>query len=481
MASEPRTRRNRLLFALGCAVVYALVVHVVPPYTPLTEPDSAAYIEFSPFRPAYYPAFLALCRSLGLGLVGATWVQLLIFAAALAYLLAVLARSGFPKAWLALLVVVLAANPLFSSFHRSILSESITFSLGVVAVALWVDYFGTRRLCSLAGAGLALGMLIGFRLAGLGFLPLHLLAVRIARPRTSPLWLVVLIALVPPLLGAGGERALYYAVHRTGAISQASYLWFAKAAMLIGPDIRFSGPNAEAFAALGRELHADYAPIQQTVAQAPDLAVRAQISAIYEGLAQYSVLNASIERTARVTGLSEAAVRTEFARQVILQNLGGYVRLTLLNELGQWSVAAQNFPPVARALNAYADAHPADVTAGGRVPAALVHPKASLTGLFIYPAFLAAGGVTLVLAFGFVAFLVRPSLAATPAGFYMSIACFLSAMCHSYTLFISLVNEWTPRFLMAVFPHLEIIGLCVVLAVWRRRAGGKPADIENGR
>ena len=37
-------------------------------------------------------------------------------------------------------------------------------------------------------------------------------------------------------------------------------------------------------------------------------------------------------------------------------------------------------------------------------------------------------------------------------------------MCHGYTLFISLVNEWTPRFLMAVFPFLEIIGLCLALA-----------------
>jgi hypothetical protein len=248
--------------------------------------------------------------------------------------------------------------------------------------------------------------------------------------------------------------------------------------MLIGSDTRFTGPHAAAFAALGQELYADYAPIQRIVAEAPNVAVRSQISAIYEGLAQYSVLNRSIERTARTTGLSEAAVRTELARQAILQNVGGYVRLTLLNELGQWSVAAQNSPPVAHALNAYADAHP-EITAGGRVPAALFHPRASLTGIFVYPAFLAAGATTLVLAFGFIVFLMRPSLAATPAGFYMLIACFLSAMCHSYTLFISLVNEWTPRFLMAVFPHLEIIGLCVVLAIWRWRASAKSVVIET--
>jgi hypothetical protein len=452
----------------------------VPPYTPLTEPDSAGYIEFSPFRPAYYPAFLALCRSLGLGLIATTCVQLVIFAAALAYLLTVLMRSGFPKPLLAAMVVIMAANPLFSSFHRSILTESLFFSLGLVSLALWIDYFRSGRLQFLAGAGFVLGLMIGFRLAALGLLPLHLLTIRLRRPQSSAAWLTIATVVLPPLIGAGGERALYFAVHRTQAISQAANLLFAKAAMLIGPDTRFSGPHAPAFAALGQELHADYAPLQRVVAEAPNVAVRAQLSAIYEGLAQYSVLNPSIERTARETGLPVEVVRTQFARQVILQNPGGYMRLTLLNELGQWSVAAQNFPPVARALNAYADAHPQDVSAGGRVPATLLHPNASLTGLVVYPAFLAAGAVTLVLAFGVLTFLARPSLAAAPAGFYMLISCFLAAMCHSYTLFISLVNEWTPRFLMVVFPHLEIIGLCVLLAMWNWRANSKSAVIEAG-
>jgi hypothetical protein len=141
-------RRRDCAFALGCAIFYALVVALVPPYTPLTEPDSAGYIEFSPLRPAYYPAFLA-----------------------------------------------------------------------------------------------------------------------VRRPRSSATWLTIAAVVLPPLIGAGGERALYFAVHRTQAISQAANLLFAKAAMLIGPDTRFGGPQAAAFAALGQELHADYAPLQRVVAQ----------------------------------------------------------------------------------------------------------------------------------------------------------------------------------------------------------------------
>jgi hypothetical protein len=41
-------------------------------------------------------------------------------------------------------------------------------------------------------------------------------------------------------------------------------------------------------------------------------------------------------------------------------------------------------------------------------------------------------------------------------------------MCHAYTLFISLANVWTPRFLMAVFPQIEIIALCLILVIGHR-------------
>lgn len=460
--------RKDLVFVLACALLYAVVVLVVPPYTPLTEPDSEAYIAFSPFRPAYYPAFLAVLRALGLDLVAITWVQLGLFAAALSYLLVALLRAGVPRVWLALLVAVLAGNVLFSSFHRSILSESIYFSLSVVAVALWVDYFRTARPMYFVGAGLSLGLMLGIRLAGLGLLPVHVLAVWVKRPKGIPLWAALVLALVPPAVGAGGERVLYYTVHGSGSISQAPYLMFAKAAMLIRPDMTFSGPHAEALTVLGRQLSAMYAPIQAAAAGAPSLPVRAQLSANYEGLAQYSVLTAEIEQAAARAGTTPSALRMELAKQVIAQNVTGYLVLTLLNELGQWSVAAQNFPGVARALNDYADANPA-VSVGGRIPSARLHPEPSLTGLIVYPVFLAAGVVTLLLAFGFVAFIVRPALADTPVGFYLLIATFLSAMCHGYTLFISLVNEWTPRFLMAMFPHLEVIGICLVLSFlhWR--------------
>ncbi len=460
--------RNDVLFALACAALYAVVVLVVPPYTPLTEPDSDGYIAFSIMRPALYPAFLAVMRAAGLDLIATTWVQLAIFCAALVYFLLTLRRAGFPKVLLALAVAVLAANVLFSSFHRAILTESITFSLSLITLAAWIDYLRSGRVSYLAIAGLALGLMLGFRLAALGLLPLHVLAVWVRPPYRLARVSALVAALLPVALGAACERAIYHAVHREGGVSQAPNLLTGKAALLVQPGMKFSGPHAATLERLARQLYEIYAPMQRALAEAPSWPVRAQLSASYEGHAQYHVLAREFDEAAAREHTTAGKLRSALGRQIIAQNLGGYLMLTLVNQLGQWSVAAQNFPPIARALGAYADANPqlvglADVTA------AMLHPPPTLTGTIVYPAFLIAGGVTLVLTLGFPVFAFRPSLAESPAGFYLLVATFLGALCQSYTWFISLVNEWTPRFLMAVFPHLEIIGLCLILAFLHRR------------
>ena len=107
------------LFVIACLCSYAFVVLAIPPYTNLLEVDSAGYLAFAPHRTALYPAFLQACTALGLSHVQITWVQLAIFTAVLGYLLTVLLCAGFPKLLLGLFVAALAANFLFSSFHRS--------------------------------------------------------------------------------------------------------------------------------------------------------------------------------------------------------------------------------------------------------------------------------------------------------------------------------------------------------------------------
>ena len=394
-------------------------------------------------------------------------MQLAIFSAALAYLLISLLRAVFPRWLLAIFVAMLAGNVLFSSFHRSILTESLYFSLSTVAVGLWIDYFRHARLHFLLALGLVLGVMIGVRPAGLGLLPLLVVTVWLKRPQNLPTWALLLAAALPILVGMGTEKLIYRMAHGSVQDSTAKNLAMGLSAMLIKPDMTFSGPHAAELNAMGAQLYKKYQPVHRYLEAAPSLPVRTQLSAAYEIEGQFNAFGTEIDDAARRTGMSAAELEIELGKQIVLRNLRGYLELTLVNQFGQWSVAAKNFPPTARLLAAYADANPA-ISFSGNIPYAYLHPRPTLVGLIVYPAFLLAGAVTLLLTVVFLIFLWRPRLMDSPEGFYLGIAAFFSAMCQGYTLFISLINEWTPRFLMAVIPQIEIVAMCLVLIILNR-------------
>jgi hypothetical protein len=464
--------RKDLVFVLACALLYAVVVLVVPPYVALIEPDSPTYFNLQPNRTVLYPLFLLICKKLGLDFVQVTWVQLGIFCLALVYLLSVLRRSGFPRLLLAALVAVLAANLLFSSFHRSIVTESLYFSLAVFATGLWIEYFGSGNARYLLIAGVLLGLMMGVRPVAMALVPMQIVAVLIRRPERVARWVLIVLAVLTVGIGAGGERLLYRVIHDGPPRSTAPLLLMGKAAMLIEPGMKFSGPHAEALQRVSTALYARFKLLRDALDNAPTVAVRLHFAAAYEGEAQDALFfQDELNEAAARAQVTTDELRSELGRQVILQNLWGYLKLTAFTEVGQWSVAAQHFPPTAKAITAYAAANPA-IFYSDRIPEEMLHPSPWRVAWVVYPGFLIAGAATLMLALMLPVLLIWRNLWVTRAGFFLGVAVFFSAMAHIYTLFISLANVWTPRFLMAVFPQLEVIALCVLLALaswWRAR------------
>ena len=141
--------------------------------------------------------------------------------------------------------------------------------MSVVAVGLWIDYFRSGRLSFLIFSGLALGLLIGFRPAGLGLLPMHVFAAWIKRPRNLSAWMLLAAVVLPVGVGAGSERLLYRAVHGGTSQSTAHNLAMGIAAMLIKPDMTFTGPHAAALNTLGAQLYAKYEPVHRYLDAAP--------------------------------------------------------------------------------------------------------------------------------------------------------------------------------------------------------------------
>ncbi len=457
--------RNHAIFSTTCAAVFAILCLGIPNYFPLLEPDSGGYIGFSANRTAIYPFFLRTLTELGLSLQSITYVQIAIFCVGLMVLVVALERASIRRAWILLFVLLLGTNAHFSSFQKTILTESIGFSVIVVATAFLLDYLRTGRAMWLALAGLFIGLGIGIRPAGIVLLPTLALAAWLKLRRRDVSALVLIAALiVPPAIGPAVERVLYRIEHGARVESVLPYVLVGKAALLVKGDTVFTGPASASLNSLGHKLYKAYEPAHKYLDEVPSRVALPVLTAFFEGAAQFQVISKDIVSIADQTGVSPDYLREELGKQAIRSNIFGYISLTLTHYLGQWSIAALNFPPTAHAVSAYSSSLTKLplIDEIGRTP---FFPRASAKGLAVYPVFLVAGAITFVLSFVLVPYLWRPKAADSTWHSALMIAALFALTCHSSMFLISMVNVSTPRFLMMVYPHILLAALFLLRAL----------------
>ena len=346
-------------------------------------------------------------------------------------------------------------NGYFSSFQRTIMSESIFFTVTVLAVAFWIDYLRTGQTVFLALLGLSIGLLIGIRPAGILLVPMLAASVRLKwhkRDVSAPLLAAALM--LPVMIGPVLEQLLYRAKHGEHRD------------LVLAPIL------------LGKQLSTTYVPVHEFLARLPSRAAFPVMIAGYESAAQFAAFGRDMELISLRSGVSGGVLAYELGKQSILANFPGYLRLSLLHYLGQWSIMALKLPPTAHAMNSFVASYP-KVPLDGVLGDAFLRPTASLQAYVVYPVFLGAGMITFVLGIALIVFIVRPALGDEMPGQYLMLAAFFAATCHSYTLLISFINVSTPRFLMAVYPQLVMVVIFLVSAFLCRSSSAR--RVATGR
>ena len=462
--------RSDISFAIACSLVCAALSIALPSHYALRQPDSSGYIAFAASRTAFYPLFLRFLIDLGLNLIQITYVQAILFHVAFVFLLLALLRTRCPRVFVALFAVALGANVGFSSLHWTILTESVFLTVSAIAVACWLDYFRSGRLGYLASVSLCVGILYGIRPAAITLMPMVVISVWLMWARRSASIAAVVLAVVLPLaVGPTVEAMAFRAEHGNHRQTIVPYMMLGKAAMVIKPDTRFSGPYAGTLKDLGTKLYAIYAPVR-TYLSGVAIAALPIISSTYEGVAQFSILNDELAQAAEKTGLSTDQLRDTLGEQAILGNLPGFLRLFFINYFGQWSVTALTFPPTARVVAAYFKNYP-KVPLIKHLSLVTMQPSASRLSYIVYPAFFVAGVISLMLSAVLVIFLLRPSLSSDSLRLNcLMLASFFAATCQVHTIIIALINVPTPRFLMSVYPQMLLMLIFLAMAISPRLA-----------
>lgn len=340
-----------MALVITLCVSYACYCLFTQPAGPVTLPDSAHYLSFSPIVPLGYPLFLSV-----VGARGAMVVQPILYAAALACLGRETVRATASTALAVAVVLGGMVVPQVAGFHASILSESMFLSALVLVLAMVVRFVYRPSWHLLVPIAATVGVTATIRRTGYAWLPALLIMVLLQRDRLkgSLPALFAVAALAPFLFVVATEFAIAPMFHPGGTSSLTGRHLFAKAALIDAPP---APPSPDAVRrALDDHLAARYAPVRELLARAPR-PVRAVMTIYYETCLQGPCVDSSRalmpERAepAQTRALGEAAV-ARLARAPL-----AFASLTALHVESLWTVERLRHPGTAAALGAFIEAN----------------------------------------------------------------------------------------------------------------------------
>ena len=439
---------------VACALLAAYAVITRPP-TPITAPDTQAYLDASPLVPIGYPLLLE-----AIGVQGVAVLQPIVFSAALAALgIEVAVVMGSVLIALGVLTAIVLIPDLMT-YHASILTESLFIS-GLVGFMAATTRFA--RLPSwhavLAAAVIAAGT-ASIRRTAVAFIPVVLLlALLVWRRRQGNVWPAVAAAVVPIIAFALADRAMVAIRHGDQATSLTGRHLFAKAALIEAPapsHVELDPLHARLAQALD-----DMSAIRALINGAP-AGVRASLVLYYETCLQWPC----VAQLREAVPLPEAPKNEAFAAVALARIRAApwhFVQLTAGHYGSLWTAYKLRHPDTAAELGDYLAAHrplPFEREVFKVEPGDPITFLPSAYVVWLQPLVIAVGLLTGVTALvGIVWGFAGP----LPPLVFAAACAALSA--HLSLLFTATAAAGISRFMIAVFPAIVVATVLVTWAV----------------
>jgi len=458
-----------MAIVISLCVGYALYCFSVQPAGPITSPDSALYLAFSPIVPLGYPTFLSV-----VGPRGAVVLQPIFYSASLALLgREVLRATGV--VWLAAAVITACmAAPQLAGFHSTILTESLFLSAVVTLLALAIRFVHHPSWRLMVLAATTAGISVTIRRTGLALLPVLLILALLAfrRQKTSHPALLFVAAVAPFMAVVAIEQVIAPIVHSGQASSLMGRHLFAKAALIDAPPAPLTSDPLRT--ALDEHLESRFAPIRQLLARAPH-DVRAVLTLYYETCLQGACADASRGLMATWGEAQQTSALGGAGAARITRAPLGIIQLAALHYRSLWTVDRLRHPGLVSSLATFIEANrplPFEAEALGLQPGEPMdlHPSEPVrylqlvvTLMGFFTAALAVVGV--VSACG--GFPLPPTMAAAS----------LSALvAHGALIFTALLAAGLARFTLGLWPAITT---ATILGLYCAARFGRPLRSTN--
>lgn len=455
MQGDRQSLADRWLpWALGLlAAAYVAVLWTNPLGEPTYTFDSESYVEFHTTRTAGYPLFLDLSEAVFGTVDAAPGLQLVLGAAAFAFLAWSIHRA-FGSSLLATLVALsLFGNPELARYHATILTESLFVSLLCVmmgAIALLI----VRLTPTMAAvSALACGMAVAIRPAGLSLLPIWPILLWFLWERSRGQRRRLAAAVLAPLaLCALAESAAWRAHHPnlTSRPSLVNLHLFAKALMMESVPAA-ENDELDRLLLVAREK---VAPAREFIARAPDWQTWLLLLSRYEWVGQYRLFREEVDTLAEQRGTIRHDLMGEIGWRAVAAAPSAWAKNALAHYVGLWTVYELITPATSERYAAY--------VRPDRVPffeTGVIRP--------FHPAHAAGWPSRVVMAGGFLVTVLSVGIAVVRRwngrGAGLDGRLLLAAVCgllvHGHYLLVALVSTAVVRYSLAVWPLLALCGL----------------------
>ena len=261
-----------------------LIVHYSPQLLDRVQPDSSSYLNPSPFRQILYNLLYVSLQKINIDII---FFQEFLMSLSIVCLFYFLKKKKISKVLLVLFYLLLTLNFYYTSFSKTILTESIFFSLINFAFIL---LFNLQNKYILLTFGLICGMIVSLKPVGIVFIFIFFVFSFFFTRSYKKLIQILILAILPLIL----ENIVFYNKfdERKNIVS---FSVVGKLFLLSGKDSFDVRQYPEKYHKLLNLTKKKFEPIHSYLEKIDNVLLRFELLSDYEAVAQYRILKYDVK------------------------------------------------------------------------------------------------------------------------------------------------------------------------------------------
>ena len=398
------------------------------------QPDSGDYLNLHPARQTTYYIAIQVLKTLKIDLI---FFQKFFLSFSICILFFSIKKKTNIFLCLAAYILILS-NIYYTSFSKTILTESFLFSFINLAIAF---LFELRKRFNLFFFALCCGIISSLKPIGIPFALILITLAIIQLKKINQVFLIILVFLIPNII----ENLFFYS-HFDKRETVFKHSVAGKLFILSGKDSFKISDYPENLHELLVVSKKEFKPIHQFLDDIDNIFLRSELLSDYEVVAQYQTFNfQSVKNKFEEKIIFENYSKIFF--QILKNNLSDYLMLSLYHYLGNWSIGSKvrflekNKKEIPKFQELEKSSGPMNIPS---LP--LIH----LAQYFFIILFFILTLYSLFIILWFCGIINRK----------LNLELFsLVFLVQSYLILISVTNVSTPRYLMPIYPIVIIVAI----------------------